>query len=106
MRKIVVLFLTAAVAAPSFAAPAGSAQNFLDRANRLKAKGPMALFDADYKKLKAEAMAAGNRSATSESRLRKPARRSSIAHRSLGRSWDLTNSSMGSKPFRRTSAQA
>ena len=36
------------------AAP-GNAQNFLDRANRLKAKGLLALFDSDYGRLKAEA---------------------------------------------------
>ena len=59
MRKYVLLFLTLAVSAPVLAAPPGSAQNFLDRANRLKAKGPLALFDADYSKLKAEAMAVG-----------------------------------------------
>ena len=49
-----------ASALPALAAPASSAQNFLDRANRLKAKGPLAFFDADYRRLKAEAYAAGN----------------------------------------------
>ena len=49
-----------ASALPALAAPAGSAQNFLDRANRLKTKGPLAFFDADYRRLKAEAHAAGN----------------------------------------------
>ena len=49
-----------ASAAPALTAPVGSAQNFLDRANRLKAKGPLAFFDADYRRLKAEAYAAGN----------------------------------------------
>ena len=44
---------------PAHAAPPGSAQNFLDRANRLKAKGPLALFDGDYRRLKNEATAAG-----------------------------------------------
>ena len=39
--------------------PPGSAQNFLDRANRLKAKGPFALFDSDYSRLKAEANGTG-----------------------------------------------
>ncbi|WP_205479168.1 hypothetical protein [Sphingomonas arenae] len=55
-------FLAAALllaALPAQAAPAGSAQNFLDRANRLKAKGPLALFDSDYRRLKDEATAAG-----------------------------------------------
>jgi hypothetical protein len=48
-----------AVAVPAISAPPGSAQNFLDRANRLKAKGPFALFDGDYGRLKAEATAVG-----------------------------------------------
>lgn len=51
--------LALSVSAVSFAAPPGTAQNFLDRANRLKAKGPLAFFDADYKRLKAEATAVG-----------------------------------------------
>lgn len=59
MRKTLLLFLALAIPAPALAAPAGSAQNFLDRANRLKAKGPLAFFDADYKRLKAEATAVG-----------------------------------------------
>ena len=37
----------------------GTAQNFLDRAKRLKAKGPLAFFDSDYGRLKAEATAVG-----------------------------------------------
>ena len=55
-------FVIAAIllASAALAAPLGSAQNFLDRANRLKAKGPLAFFDADYRRLKAEAYAAGN----------------------------------------------
>jgi hypothetical protein len=48
-----------AAGAPTLAAPAGSAQNFLDRVNRLKGKGPLAFFDADYRRLKAEATAVG-----------------------------------------------
>jgi len=59
MRKVVLLAAAIAISAPLIAAPAGSAQNFLDRANRLKGKGPLALFDADYKRLKAEGTAAG-----------------------------------------------
>jgi len=51
--------LALSVATPALAAPAGTAQNFLDRANRLKAKGPFALFDRDYGRLKAEATAVG-----------------------------------------------
>lgn len=55
-------FVIAAIllASAALAAPLGSAQNFLDRANRLKAKGPLAFFDADYRRLKSEAYAAGN----------------------------------------------
>jgi len=48
-----------ATAVPSAAAPPGSAQNFLDRAERLKARGPFAFFDSDYGRLKAEATAVG-----------------------------------------------
>ena len=59
MRKYVLFFLAFAISAPLVAAPVGSAQNFLDRANRLKAKGPLALFDPDYNKLKTEATAVG-----------------------------------------------
>jgi hypothetical protein len=59
MRKVVLLTAALSVSAPLIAASAGSAQNFLDRASRLKGKGPLALFDADYKRLKAEGTAAG-----------------------------------------------
>ena len=59
MRKLVLLALAFSLSVPALAAPAGTAQNFLDRANRLKAKGPLALFDGDYKRLKAEATAVG-----------------------------------------------
>ena len=59
MRNKVLLMLALSVATPALAAPAGTAQNFLDRANRLKAKGPFALFDRDYGRLKAEATAVG-----------------------------------------------
>ena len=59
MRKTILLALTFSIAAPSFAASPGSAQNFLDRANRLKGKGPFALMDGDYGRLKAEATAVG-----------------------------------------------
>lgn len=44
---------------PAAAAPAGSAQNFLERADRLIGKGPLALFDGDYKRLSREGEAAG-----------------------------------------------
>ena len=46
-------------AVPTVAAPPGTAQNFLDRAERLKSKGPLAFFDSDYSRLNAEATAAG-----------------------------------------------
>jgi len=59
MRNLVLLVLALAVSAPALSAPPGSAQNFLDRAHRLKSKGPFAFFDNDYGKLKAEATAAG-----------------------------------------------
>ena len=57
MRNTILVFLAFSVATPSLAAPPGTAQNFLDRANRLKAKGPLAFFDSDYGRLKAEATA-------------------------------------------------
>src|SRR5690242_1851813 len=59
MRKTIFLALLVSISIPSFAAPPGTAQNFLDRANRLKSKGPLAFFDSDYGRLKAEAVAAG-----------------------------------------------
>jgi hypothetical protein len=59
MRKTVLALLALSIAAPSLSALPGTAQDFLDRANRLKAKGPLALFDSDYGRLKAEATAAG-----------------------------------------------
>ena len=59
MRKQILLALTVFASVTASAAALGTAQNFLDRANRLKSKGPLALFDKDYKRLKAEAVAAG-----------------------------------------------
>src|SRR3954454_10227752 len=59
MRKTILLLLSLSISAPALSAPPGTAQNFLDRANRLKAKGPLALFDSDYGRLKAEATAVG-----------------------------------------------
>ena len=47
------------VGTPALAAAPGTAQNFLERANRLKAKGPLAFLDGDYGRLKAEATAVG-----------------------------------------------
>jgi hypothetical protein len=59
MRKTIFLILALSLCSPVFAAAPGTAQNFLDRANRLKAKGPLAFFDKDYGRLKAEATAVG-----------------------------------------------
>ena len=59
MRKAILLLSLLVIAAPCASAPAGSAQNFLDRAERLKAKGPLAFFDSDYGRLKSEATAVG-----------------------------------------------
>jgi hypothetical protein len=59
MRKTIFLILALSLCSPVFAAAPGTAQNFLDRANRLKAKGPLAFFDKDYGQLKAEATAVG-----------------------------------------------
>ena len=59
MRSSVLAALVLCVATPTLAAAPGTAQNFLDRANRLKARGPLAVFDRDYGRLKAEATAVG-----------------------------------------------
>ena len=58
MRKLVLL-MALIVSVPALAAAPGSAQNFLDRAHRLKTKGPFAFLDSDYGKLKAEATVVG-----------------------------------------------
>ena len=60
LARFAIAAIVLASAASALAAPPGSAQNFLDRANRLKAKGPLAFFDADYRRLKSKAYAAGN----------------------------------------------
>ncbi len=60
MRPVIAAALMLAFSAPAAAAAPGTAENFLNRADRLLGKGPLALFDADYKKLKAEGEAAGN----------------------------------------------
>jgi hypothetical protein len=61
MRPVFAAALLFALSTPAAAAAApGTAENFLNRADRLLGKGPMALFDGDYKKLKAEGTAAGN----------------------------------------------
>lgn len=58
MTKTVLLALAVTVAAPAHSAGA-SAQDFLNRAERLKTKGALAFFDSDYGRLKVEATAAG-----------------------------------------------
>jgi hypothetical protein len=59
MRKTILLFLAFSFSVPALGAAPGSADNFLERAERLKAKGPFAFFDSDYGRLKAEATAVG-----------------------------------------------
>ena len=59
MRNTICFALLLSVSAHSAAAAVGSAQNFLDRAERLKAKGPLAFFDSDYGRLKSEATVVG-----------------------------------------------
>jgi hypothetical protein len=59
MRKTILVVAAISICTPTLAAAPGGAQNFLERANRLKAKGPFALFDSDYGRLKAEATAVG-----------------------------------------------
>lgn len=46
-------------AAPVSAAAPGTAEQFLQRAERLVAKGPLALFDGDFRRLSREGEAAG-----------------------------------------------
>ena len=59
MRNSILPALALFVAVPAMSAAPGSARNFLDRAERLKSKGPLAFFDSDYGQLKAEATAVG-----------------------------------------------
>lgn len=59
MPKTILLAPLLTVAVAALAGAPGSAQSFLDRANRLKSKGPLAFFDNDYGRLKAEATAVG-----------------------------------------------
>jgi hypothetical protein len=59
MRRFLFGALLLGVGSSAFAND-GSAQQFLVRAERLIAKGPLALFDGDYKKLRREGEAAGN----------------------------------------------
>jgi hypothetical protein len=59
MRSSLAVILLLAAAVPAAAAPPGTAENFLNRADRLLGKGPLALFDGDYKRLQREGNAAG-----------------------------------------------
>lgn len=59
IRRFLPALLLVVSAAAGASAPAGTAQNFLDRVHTLKSRGPMALFSGDIGKLKAEANAAG-----------------------------------------------
>lgn len=59
MTRTMLLALALMASAPPHVGGLGSAKDFLDRAERLKARGPLAFFDSDYGRLKAEATAAG-----------------------------------------------
>ena len=59
MRTSILLLLAFGAVSPTRASTPGSAQDFLERAERLKAKGPLAFFDSDYSRLKAEATVVG-----------------------------------------------
>ena len=59
MFRILTMFAALSLTMSVHAAAPGTAQNFLERANRLKSKGPLAFFDSDYGRLKAEATAVG-----------------------------------------------
>ncbi len=60
MVRLLAAALLLVSAVPAAAAAPGTAENFLNRADRLLGKGPLALFDGDYKKLKAEGTVAGD----------------------------------------------
>lgn len=59
MHRLLFACLLSLAAVPAAAAAPGTAQHFLDRAERLLAKGPLALFDPDYRRLRSEAVRAG-----------------------------------------------
>lgn len=59
MRNMIALALALSFSAPTLGAAPGTADNFLERAERLEAKGPLAFFDGDYSRLKAEATVVG-----------------------------------------------
>lgn len=58
MRRFLFAALLLGLASPALAND-GSAEEFLVRAERLLGKGPLALFDRDYKRLQKEGEAAG-----------------------------------------------
>ena len=106
MRKTIILALLVSISIPSYAAPPGTAQNFLDRANRLKAKGPLAFFDSDYGRLKTEATAVGK--AIGDDRIaaeRGPQAHSLLLTRRPGAAWQYSSFSTVWKPFPRPSAR-
>jgi hypothetical protein len=59
MRRLILAASALLLAVPATAAAPGTAENFLNRADRLLGKGPLALFDGDYKRLQREGNAAG-----------------------------------------------
>ena len=60
MVRLLAAALLLVSAVPAAAAAPGTAENFLNRADRLLGKGPLALFDGDYKRLQREGTAAGD----------------------------------------------
>lgn len=60
MYRLLAAALLLASAVPAAAAAPGTAENFLNRADRLLGKGPLALVDGDYKRLQREGKAAGS----------------------------------------------
>ncbi|NJC05215.1 hypothetical protein GGQ97_001008 [Sphingomonas kaistensis] len=60
MYRLLAVAVLLASAVPAAAAAPGAAENFLNRADRLLGKGPLALVDGDYKRLQREGKAAGS----------------------------------------------
>jgi hypothetical protein len=60
MYRFLAAALFLATALPAAAAAPGTAENFLNRGDRLLGKGPLALVDGDYKRLQREGKAAGD----------------------------------------------
>jgi len=60
MRVALLAELLLGLATAGAAAAPATAENFLERAERLLGKGPLALFDADYKRLQQEGTVAGD----------------------------------------------